>query len=125
MDLARLATPDDKMKLQYIRNIFYDLLCRIRHLPFDEKARRDAIPIIKAASKADIYDGEYDGVVRKYYAFRGDHTRVWFTLDLFTAMPNDITSEHDQLEMHTIMTYLTQQLLSEVRMSLVEELRVF
>lgn len=125
MDLARLATPDDHIKLQYIRNIFYDLLCRIRRLPFDDKSRRDALPIIEAASKADIYDGEYDGVVRKYYAFRGDHTRVWFTLDLFTAMPDDISTPSDQQEMHVIMTYLTRQLLKEVRPALVEELRVY
>lgn len=124
MDLASMATPNDRIKLQYIRNIFYELLCRIKKLPFEEQARRDALPIIQAASVAEIYNGEYDGVIRKYYAFRGDHTKVWFTLDLFTAMPDDLSSQSDKDEMHVIMTYLVQSLLREVRAALVEELRV-
>ena len=124
MDLARLATVNDRLKLQYIRNIFSDLLTSIQNLPFETKPKRDAIPIIRAAANANIYDGEYDGVIRKYYAFRGDFTKVWFTLDLFTVMPDDISTESDKEEMHVIMTYLTQQLLREVRPALVEELGI-
>ena len=110
--------------MQYIRNIFSDLLTSIQNLPFETKSKRDAIPIIRAAANANIYDGEYDGVIRKYYAFRGDFTKVWFTLDLFTVMPDDISTESDKEEMHVIMTYLTQQLLREVRPALVEELGI-
>ena len=124
MDLARLATVNDRLKLQYIRNIFSDLLTSIQNLPFETKSKRDAIPIIRAAANVNIYDGEYDGVIRKYYAFRGDFTKVWFTLDLFTVMPDDISTESDKEEMHVIMTYLTQQLLREVRPALVEELGI-
>lgn len=124
MDLARLATVNDRLKLQYLRNVFTELLESLKRLPFDDKSKKDAIPIIYAAANANIYDGEYDGVIRKYYAFRGDHTKVWFTLDLFTIMPDDISTESDKEEMHVIVTYITQQLLREVRPALVEELRI-
>src|SRR6056300_663558 len=115
MDLARLATVNDRLKLQYIRNIFSDLLTSIQNLPFETKSKRDAIPIIRAAANANIYDGEYDGVIRKYYAFRGDFTKVWFTLDFLNVQADQHPPETEQGEMHVIMTYLTQQLLREVR----------
>lgn len=124
MDLARLATGEDYAKLQYVRDIFADLVHRLDALPFDTKSKRDARPILVAASQASIYDGEYDGVIRKYYAFRGDFTRVWFTLDLFNAMPDDLSYPVNQEEMHLIMRLLVQRLLMEVRTGLVEELRL-
>jgi hypothetical protein len=39
-------------------------------------------------------------------------------------MPDDISTESDKEEMHVIVTYITQQLLREVRPALVEELRI-
>lgn len=125
MDLARLATPEDHAKLQYLRNIYTELLSTLDTAPFHAATKRDARPIIEAASRATIYDGEYDGVIRKYYAFRGDFTRVWFTLDLFTAMPDDLRFQSNRDEMDIILRTITQALLQEVRSGLVEELRLF
>ena len=77
MDLAALATPTDRAKLQYLQRSFAETLRALEELNFPEVSRRDARPILKAASEACIYDGEYAPVVRKYYAFRGDFSQVW------------------------------------------------
>lgn len=124
MDISALATPTDIAKLNYIKNAFKEVLYMIQTMDFPPESKRDAIPIIRAATKACIYDGEYDGVVRKYYAFRGDHKRVWFTLDLFTAMPDDMKTRQSQREMHLIVQYLVRGLLREVRLGLQEELGI-
>ena len=79
---------------------------------------------MKAAANACIFDGEYDGVVRKFYAFRGDNTRVWFTMDLFTAMPSSMKKKKHRREMAVIVRYLVSELLGEVRLGLREELGI-
>ena len=90
MDLAALATPTDLAKLAFLKQTFREVVHMLKTLDFPEESVRDALPIMKAAANACIFDGEYDGVVRKFYAFRGDNTRVWFTMDLFTAMPSSM-----------------------------------
>jgi len=124
MDISALATPTDRAKLLYLRAAFKKVYELIQTLDFPAQSKKDAYPIIRAAAKADIYDGEYDGVIRKYYAFRGDHKRVWFTLDLFTAMPSEMNTKAKRREMHLIITYLVRELLKEVRLGLQEELGI-
>lgn len=124
MDISALATPTDRAKLLYLRAAFKKVYQLIQELDFPPESKRDAYPIIRAAANADIYDGEYDGVIRKYYAFRGDNTRVWFTLDLFTAMPSEMDTKNKRREMLLIVRYLVRELLKEVRLGLQEELGI-
>ena len=124
MDLAALATPTDLAKLAFLKQTFKEVVHMLKTMDFPEESVRDALPIMKAAANACIYDGEYDGVVRQFYAFRGDHTRVWFTLDLFTAMPSSMKSVRNRREMAVIIRYLVSHLLGEVRLGLREELGI-
>jgi len=124
MDLAALATPTDMAKLAYLKQTFREIVKMVRTMDFPEEAARDALPVLKAAANACIYDGEYDGVVRKFYAFRGDFQRVWFTLDLFTSMPSSMKTIQARREMSLIVRYLVSQLLGEVRLGLREELGI-
>jgi len=124
MDLAALSTPTDLAKLAFLKQTFSEVVHMLETMDFPEDAVNDALPIMKAAAKACVYDGEYDGVVRKYYAFRGDHTRVWFTLDLFTSMPSSMKTIRNRREMSLIIRYLVSELLGEVRLGLREELGI-
>lgn len=124
MDLAALATVDDYVKLDYLRKSFEETLRALQTLSFPARARRDALPIIRAASRATIFDGEPGPIVRKYYAFTGDFRTVWFTLDLFTVMPQRIETDEDMHEVRLIVKYLAGALVGEVRMGLREELKI-
>ena len=124
MDLAALATPTDLAKLAFLKQTFLEVVHMLKTLDFPEESVRDALPIMKAAANACIFDGEYDGVVRKFYAFRGDNTRVWFTMDLFTAMPSSMKKKKHRREMAVIVRYLVSELLGEVRLGLREELGI-
>ena len=123
MGLAEFATPADYRKLTYLRHAFAQVLHALDTLNFPDDARQDARPIIKAASVAEMYDGEYEPVVRKYYAFSGDFRRVWFTLDLFTIMPEKKTPA-DERTMRLLIKRLTAALIEEIRPGLREELLI-
>jgi hypothetical protein len=124
MDLAALATPTDRAKLQYLQRSFAETLRALEELNFPEVSRRDARPVLQAASEACIYDGEYAPVVRKYYAFRGDFSQVWFTLDLFTIMPDDMKTARSREEVKFIVKQIVGALIGEVRLGLREELQI-
>jgi hypothetical protein len=121
MELDALATPVDHRKLEYLRNTFTGVLKAVDTLEFPPKARKEARKILKAASRATIFDGEYSAVVRKYYAFTSDHKNVWFTLDLFNVMP-DLKTKRDLKELELLVRYIAAGLVGEVRDGLREEM---
>lgn len=123
MELDALATPADFRKLEYLRKTFTNVLKAVDTLEFPPKARKDVRKILKAASRATIFDGEYSAVVRKYYAFTSDHENVWFTLDLFNVMPN-LNTKCDLEELELLVNYITAGLVGEVREGLREELLI-
>jgi len=124
MDLASLATPADYRKLEFLKRTFSATLKELDTGRYHTKSRMDGRKIIKAASEACIYDGEYDPVIRKYYAFMGDFSRVWFTLDLFNIMPDCYGSPQDRKEARFIAKQIAALLIGEVRQGLREELRI-
>lgn len=123
MELAALATPLDRGKLQYLHTAFRGVLKAIDTLQFPPQARKDARKIIKAASRACIYDGDFGPTVRKYYAFTSDHKNVWFTLDLFNVMP-EIKTKRDLEELELLVRHIAASLIGEVRDGLREELLI-
>ncbi len=123
MELAALATPMDRGKLEYLHNAFRGVLKAIDTLQFPPRARKDARKIIKAASRACIYDGDFGPTVRKYYAFTSDHKHVWFTLDLFNVMP-EIKTKRDLEELELLVRHIAASLIGEVRDGLREELLI-
>lgn len=124
MDLAALATPQDYQKLAYLRRAFKDLVHSLDTMDFPKKARKEARPILVAASMADIYDGEFEGIVRQYYAFTGDFDKVWFTLDALTVMPLDNHTSANKRRAQELVMQLAASLIREVRPSLREELKI-
>ena len=124
MDLALSATPADYRKLEFLKRTFGSVLTELLTGNYLEQSRADAIPIVKAASEACIYDGEPGPVVRKYYAFMGDFSRVWFTLDLFNIMPDCVRTRRDRREAAFLVKQIAASLIGEVRWGLREELRM-
>ena len=124
MDLASLATPADYRKLEFLKRTFASTLKELDEGKYHTKSKLDGRKIIKAASEACIYDGEYDPVIRKYYAFTGDFSRVWFTLDLFTIMPDCMSTRRNRKEALFIVKQIAALLIGEVRQGLREELRI-
>lgn len=124
MNLAAMATPADYRKLEFLKQSFANTLRELQLGNFPPEARKDVWNILEAASRACMYDGEYSPVVRKYYAFDGDFKTVWFTLDLFTIMPDSWTSKKDLKEAVYIVKQIAALLVGEVRQGLREELRI-
>jgi hypothetical protein len=127
MDLAALATPADHRKLEYLKRSFAAVINELDAIDMSfnaraTNARAEARPILQAAARACIYDGEMDPVVRKYYAFTGDHRRVWFTLDLFTIMPDCIKNPVDRKEAVFVFKQILGLLINEVRFGLRNDL---
>lgn len=124
MGLADTATPADYGKLQYLHVAFAEILKALDTMDFNPKSRRDARPILKAASTACIYNGDFSPIIRKFYAFTSDFKNVWFTLDLFNVMPDDLDQHKNMEELQLLIRWLAGQLLGEVREGLREELNI-
>jgi len=124
MGLADTATPADYGKLQYLHVAFAEILKALDSMDFNPKSRRDARPILKAASKACIYNGDFSPTIRKFYAFTSDYKNVWFTLDLFNVMPANLEQHKNMEELQLLIRWLAGQLLGEVREGLREELNI-
>ena len=130
MDLAALATPADHRKLAYLRDAFRRLVHSLDTQPYPAAARRDARPMLQAAANASMYDGVYrcgvpGPIVRKYYAFAGDFCDVYFTLDLFTLMPDPAScTRADTKELVFLVRNIAALLVGEIRLGLREELRI-
>lgn len=124
MDLAAMATPADYRKLEFLKRSFANLLEELEMGDFLPRARRDARPVLRAASRACVYDGESGPIVRQYYAVTGDFSRVWFTLDLFSIMPDCIRTRSDIREVKFIFKQIAGLLIGEVRQDLRDELKI-
>ncbi len=124
MFLASLATPVDHHKMSVLQETFADILHQIHHMPLRRYTKRQAMRIVRAASKAGIYDGEPEAIVRKYYAFSGTHDCVWFSLDLLTLMPDCSRrlTRARRREITMIVKNILGLLLNEVRYGLRDEL---
>jgi hypothetical protein len=103
---------------------FAEILKALDTLDFNPKSRRDARPILKAASTACIYNGDFSPTIRKYYAFTSDYKNVWFTTSLFDVMPDNLEQHKNMEELQLLIRWLAAQLLGEVREGLREELNI-
>lgn len=122
--MSILATPLDYKKIQYLRRSFEETLKLLDAGNYPEEAREEVRPILKAASVACIYNNEWPPEVRKYYAFTGDFTRVWFTFDLLTIMPDDLTTARNRKEARFLVKEIAGLLVGEVRKGLRGELGI-
>jgi len=126
MDLADLATPADFRKLQTLRDAFAGTLRAINAMTLPCGIKREATTIIRAAANAAIFNGEPTPIVRKYYAFDGDFKTVWFSLDLFTVMPDCRMTRTlaDRRETVFIIKNIMGLLLNEVRPGLRDDVGI-
>lgn len=122
--MSILATPLDYKKMQYVRRAFEETLKLLDAGNFPDKAREEVRPILKAASVACIYNNEFAPTVRKYYAFTGDFSAVWFTLDFLTIMPDAFDTPRSRREAQFLIRQVAGLLVGEVRKSLREELKI-
>ena len=122
--MSILATSLDYKKIQYLRRCFEETLKLLDAGNFPDDAREEVRPILKAASVACIYNNEWTPEVRKYYAFTGDFTRVWFTFDLLTIMPDNLRTRRNRREARFLVKEVSGLLVGEVRKSLRAELGI-
>jgi hypothetical protein len=94
----------DEYKMEFIRSSFETLA---RTLPVCRRSRR----LLVAASKADIYDGGYGPVIRRYFAYSGDLRRFWVTDDFLRLLPDDDVGAPDARE---ALTELVRLVLAEI-----------
>lgn len=103
----------DQQKLEILRTVFRYMLPAMDDPQYPEWARLRGIPIIFEASQACLYQGWYGPVVRKYYAFMGDFSKVWFTRDALTAIPDCAFSCRERAEMQFAIRFIAKELLNE------------
>jgi hypothetical protein len=122
--MSILATALDYKKIQYLRRCFEETIKSLDVGKFPDDAREEVRPILTAASVACIYNNEWEPEVRKYYAFTGNFTRVWFTFDLLTIMPDNLRSKRNRREARFLVKEIAGLLVGEVRKSLRAELGI-
>lgn len=103
---------DDATKLAILKSVYSEILMAMDDPKYPAWARKIGMPVIFAASQACMYNGWYGPFVRKYYAFMGDFSQVWFTRDALAAIP-DTMSCRDRAEMQFAIRQITKSLLNE------------
>jgi hypothetical protein len=104
---------DDGRKLEILRAVFREILFAMDDPKYPLWTRKLGMPVMLAASEACMYTGWYGPVVRKYYAFMGDFSQVWFTRDALAAIPDCVFSCRDRSEMQFAIRFIAKELLNE------------
>lgn len=104
---------DDFSKLMILRTIFAKMLPAMNDPQYPDWAIRYGKPIIRKASKACVYDGRPGPAVRKYYAFMGDFSQIWFTQDALASIPDCIETCIGRAELQLVIRQIAKMLLNE------------
>ena len=104
---------DDFSKIMILRSIFAKMLPAMNDPQYPEWAIAYGKPVVLAASKACLYDGRYGPAVRKYYAFLGDFSIVWFTRDALATIPDCLETCVSRAELQFAIRQIAKGLLNE------------